>query len=124
MSYNKVDTLPREYAERIFKRRQERATWEEIEAEFDISSPRAKTLLKRHGFDHSPLGDLRYASSRIDESVTMWNRPCLKCGRCERRPKGLFRCKVCRREARDDYNAADSMYAAGNGVSRAGGVPV
>lgn len=104
MSFNKIDSLPKEVAERIFERRRRGASWADIRAEFGIGDKTAKALLEKHDFDHSPLGE---APPRVE----MWSRPCLRCGKEERRAKGLFRCKQCRREGRDDYNAADGMYA-------------
>lgn len=104
MSFNKIDTLPRETAEAIYERRAAGATWEDIESEFDISTDRARMLMKKHGFDHSVLPDARVR-------IETWSRPCIRCGLCEERQRGLFRCKRCRREGREEYNASDMMYA-------------
>lgn len=47
----------------------------------------------------------------------MWRRPCIRCGSTERRAKGLFRCKACRRLGRDFYNLPDG-FSSGHGVGR------
>jgi hypothetical protein len=89
----------------IHKRREEGATWDDILADYGLHSERAKEILTRHGFDHSPAGSARVLTEK-------WDRPCLKCGSKELRTRGLFRCKSCRHDGRTIYNAVDCMFPA------------
>ncbi len=98
---NKVGTAPKELAEAIFQMRQLKHTWGDIQERYNVSGPVAKEILKRFGFANT---------EKAQKLTTKWTRPCIKCQRKERRSRGLFLCKACRKVNRESFDAPDAMY--------------
>lgn len=85
--------------------RQEFVTPTDIYSEFALTMPTLLKLAKKFGIDTSGVQE------NIDKAAPkLWERPCSKCGKPERRSVGLFRCKMCRFKASTIYNAPDSAY--------------
>lgn len=116
MNNNKRDRMTRDVADAIHARRRQGATWADIQAEFDVSSRTAVAALARFGLDHSPPLDPG-ARKAVMKAPETWTRPCLVCGAKERRARWLFRCKKCRLEAREQFNAPDYMYTRSFGLN-------
>jgi hypothetical protein len=100
---NKVGTASPEFARILYDARLAGKTWPQIGAEFGLYTKTAQAILRRHGYNHSPNGANK-------KKFDLWDRPCSNCGKKEKRSRGLFRCKECRKTAREEFNAPDIYY--------------
>lgn len=90
-----------ELAEEIYEKRLAGKSWAQIETEYDLSRKTIYKILRRFGY------------SDFSSQKDVWDRPCLRCGKRVKRPKGQWICAICKAE---NIEVANGMFQSMIGI--------